>query len=43
MERIKDRMDELESESEELRTYQELEKTRRALEYLLYKNHVVES
>jgi structural maintenance of chromosome 3 (chondroitin sulfate proteoglycan 6) len=43
MERIKERIAELDRESEDLKKYQTLEKTRRALEYILYKHHVVDA
>lgn len=41
MERIKEKIDELHGESTELQEYTKLEKERRAIEYILYKNHVV--
>lgn len=43
MERIEERIRELEGESDELKKYQQIEKSRRALEYILYKNHVLKS
>jgi structural maintenance of chromosome 3 (chondroitin sulfate proteoglycan 6) len=43
MERIHERITELEAESAELREYQNVEKNRRALQYALYKMHVLEA
>ena len=43
MQRIQDRITELEAESSELRAYQNVEKNRRALQYALYKMHVLEA
>lgn len=39
--RIKEKIDELHGESTELQEYTKIEKERRAIEYILYKNHVV--
>jgi structural maintenance of chromosome 3 (chondroitin sulfate proteoglycan 6) len=41
LERIQEKIDELRGESNELQEYTKLEKERRAIEYILYKNHVV--
>lgn len=41
IERLKERLGDLEVDSEKLRTYQQLEKNKRALEYTLYKQHIV--
>lgn len=40
-ERIKEKIEELHGESTELQEYTKVEKERRAIEYILYKNHVV--
>lgn len=41
MDRIQEKIRELQGESAELQDYTKLEKERRAMEYILYKNHVV--
>lgn len=43
MQRVKEKIEELQGESEELQEYTKIEKERRAMEYILYKNHVVAS
>ena len=43
MNMVEERGKDLEQQSEELKAFQQLEKQRRALEYILYKNHVVKA
>lgn len=43
MERVNEKIKDLQGESNELQNYIKLEKERRAMEYILYKNHVVTS
>ena len=43
MERVNEKIKELQGESAELEDYIKLEKERRALEYILYKNHVIKT
>ena len=43
MERVSDKIKDLQGESAELQDYTKIEKERRAMEYILYKNHVVDS
>ena len=43
MERVNEKIKDLQGESAELQDYTKIEKERRAMEYILYKNHVVNS